>query len=72
MIEVTTIDQNSFIYHEHLQNIEKLVRMHYDLDINLEGIEAITYLLTRVKNMQTEIVDLKKKQSKSKLVKKPT
>jgi hypothetical protein len=35
------------------------VRLHYDLDINLEGIEAITYLLNRVKNMQAEIIALK-------------
>ena len=59
LIEITRIDQHSFIDHDHLRNIEKLVRLHYDLDINLEGIEAITYLLKRVKNMQDEILSLK-------------
>ena len=59
LIEITSIDQHSFIDHDHLKNVEKLVRLHYDLDINLEGIEAITYLLNRVKNMQAEIIALK-------------
>ena len=59
LIEIITIDQHSFIDHDHLKNVERLVRLHYDLDINLEGIEAITYLLNRVKNMQDEIVALK-------------
>ena len=59
LIEIITINQNSFIDHDHLKNVERLVRLHYDLDINLEGIEAITYLLTRVKNMQDEIIVLK-------------
>ena len=59
LIEMITIDEHSFIDHDHLKNIEKLVRLHYDLDINLEGIEAITYLLNRVKNMQQEILSLK-------------
>ena len=59
LIEVTMIDEHSFIDHDHLKNVEKLVRLHYDLDINLEGIEAITYLLNRVKDMQAEIVELK-------------
>ena len=59
LIEVTTIDEHSFIDHDHLKNVERLVRLHYDLDINLEGIEAITYLLNRVKNMQDEIIALK-------------
>ena len=63
LIEITTIDQHSFIDHDHLKNVEKLVRLHYDLDINLEGIEAITYLLNRVKDMQQEIMELKNRLS---------
>lgn len=59
LIEITRINDDSFIDHDHLKNVEKLVRLHYDLDINLEGIEAITYLLNRVKNMQQEILSLK-------------
>ncbi len=63
LIEIITIDEHSFIDHDHLKNVERLVRLHYDLDINLEGIEAITYLLNRVKNMQDEIVALKNRLS---------
>ena len=59
LIKITTIDEHSFLDHDNLKNIEKLVRLHYDLDINLEGIEAITWLLNRVKNMQDEIISLK-------------
>jgi chaperone modulatory protein CbpM len=59
LIEVTTINENSFIDEDHIQNLEKLVRLHYDLEINLEGIEAISYLLQRVKNMQEEITVLR-------------
>ncbi len=59
LIEITTVNETSFIDHDYLSNLEKLVRMHYELDINIEGIEAITYLLKRVKNMQEEINSLK-------------
>jgi len=61
LIEVTTIDQISFIDHDHLRNLEKLIRLHYDLEINLEGIEAILCLLQKVKDMQKEILFLKDK-----------
>ena len=61
LLETKTIDKTTFIDEEHLQNLEKFVRLHYDLDINLEGIEAIIYLLNRVKNMQEEIIELKNK-----------
>ena len=35
--------------------------MHYDLDINLEGIEVINNLLSRVNNLQEELMLLKSK-----------
>ena len=59
LIEITNVDEHKFIFNDHLKNIEKLVRLHYELDINVEGIEAITYLLNRVKTMQDEITFLR-------------
>jgi hypothetical protein len=39
--------------------LEKLVRLYYEMDINLEGIETITYLLNCMHGMQQQIVKLK-------------
>jgi hypothetical protein len=35
--------------------------MHYDLEINIEGIETIHYLLEKIEEMQKEIVNLRNK-----------
>jgi cell shape-determining protein MreC len=35
------------------------MRWYYDLDINIEGIEALNYLLEKVKSLQEEIQQLK-------------
>ncbi len=59
LIEITTIQQNGYIPSSQLATLEKLVRMHNDLDINREGLEAISYLLKRVEDMQQEIISLK-------------
>lgn len=59
LIEITRVNESAFIDTDKLNEIEKLVRLHYDLDINLEGIEAITYLLNRIKEMQAEITTLR-------------
>lgn len=61
LIEITTIEETDFIEAEQLQQIEKFIRLHYDLDINLEGIETITYLLQRLDAMQEEIRSLRNK-----------
>lgn len=61
LIEITTIEEMQFIPADKLQQIEKLTRLHYDLQINIEGIEAITYLLEKVENLQEEIIMLTNK-----------
>lgn len=61
LVELTVVEENRFIPAVTLVKLEQLVRMHFDLDINLEGIDAIFHLLDRVQNMQTEIRLLKNK-----------
>ena len=59
LIDVITVDDDDFIKIDQLVQLEKMVRFHYDLDINLEGIETINYLLQRLTTMQEEITLLK-------------
>jgi hypothetical protein len=61
LIETKTIKQTTHIPYSQLKKIEQLIRLHYDLNINLEGIDAITHLLKTIKNMQQEITALKNK-----------
>lgn len=44
---------------DQLTELEKYARLHYELEINPEGIEAITYLLQRINAMQAEMNNLK-------------
>ena len=59
LIEVTTIKETEFIDADQLQELEKFIRLYYDLDINLEGIESITHLLRRINSMRDEIIALR-------------
>jgi hypothetical protein len=59
LIEITTIKETGFIDASQLQQLEKIVRFYYELDINLEGIETVTHLLKRINSMQDEIIELK-------------
>src|SRR4051812_36398825 len=55
LIEGTTSDEDYLLPQEQLDALEKMVRLHYDLHINLEGIDAIYHLLQRVEDMQREM-----------------
>ncbi len=59
LITVTSVEQSTYIPSDELQKLEKFVRLHYDLDINVEGIETISHLLEKIEEMQREILQLK-------------
>jgi hypothetical protein len=61
LIEITTVREAGFIEADQLKQLEKFIRLYYELDINLEGIETINYLLQRINLMQHEIVALRNK-----------
>ena len=61
LVEITIIDKTEYIPETQLQKLEKMVRMHHDLDINIAGIEAITHLLERFESIQEDIRTLKNK-----------
>ena len=54
---ITVIVENDryLITSADLPRIEQLARMHYDLDIDLEGIEAISHLLERMNELQDRL-----------------
>lgn len=59
LIEIQTIKESGFIEPAQLSQLEKIVRLYYELEINLEGIETINYLLQQLNNMQDENIALR-------------
>lgn len=63
LIDIIESEHQLFIKDEQLNDLEKFVEWHYDLDISPAGIDAIQHLLLRMNDMQQEISMLKKKLS---------
>ena len=59
LVEISTIQQKKFIHRDAIEDLEKFIRLHYDLDINMEGIDAIRHILQRMKDMQEELIALR-------------
>lgn len=55
LVELHKVNEITYIPERELQKLEKMIRMHYELEINLAGIEAITYLLERLEQLQEEM-----------------
>ncbi|MDY0780883.1 chaperone modulator CbpM [Tenacibaculum sp. IB213877] len=59
LIEITVVNNNNYLKKSQLHLVERMIRLHYDLDINFEGIDAIHHLLNQVENLQNEVAVLK-------------
>lgn len=58
MIQTMVKEEIIYLPISELPRLEKIIRLHFDLDINLEGVETITHLLERMKVMQERITQL--------------
>jgi len=59
LIEITTVEETGYIRKSQLQELERIVRLYFEMDINLEGIESINHLLEQINQMQDEITALR-------------
>ena len=61
LIEVIIHDDQKYLHQEQLKEVEKMMRMHYELDINMEGIDVISHLLKRMNSLQKELIETQNK-----------
>ena len=55
LVAIKVVNQATYIPESELQKLEKMIRMHHELEINVAGIEAITHLLERMEHIQEEM-----------------
>jgi len=58
LIEIIVTNDNNYLKEAQIDKIEKMIRLYYDLEINLEGIHVINNLLNRLENLQNQITTL--------------
>jgi chaperone modulatory protein CbpM len=56
MIEIVLIEEKEYFSTEQLSYIEKIIRLHGDLNINLEGIDAILNLLHQIDDLKSQLL----------------
>ena len=61
LIETVAINQALYITSNDLPKLEQITRLHRDLNINPEGIDAINHLLKLIEEMKQEIIHLRKR-----------
>lgn len=63
LLRVETEDDIRYLVYEDLQVFEKFANWHYDLEINLPGLEVINHMLRKIDDLHQKNRDLMNKLS---------
>ena len=55
LIEIITIEKVSCLHQDRINDVEKMIRIHHELNINIEGIDVVFNLLRKMDDLQIEI-----------------
>lgn len=61
VIQIKLVDEEPYLREKELPILEKMIRMHQELEINPQGLQAIHHLLEKVSGLQEEVSALKRK-----------
>lgn len=61
LIDLFQQDNEFYIYSSQLRDLERYIRWHYELSINVEGIDVVQNLMNRMEEMEREIAYLKER-----------
>ena len=59
LIDVISTEGNDYLSVDRLNELEKIIRLHYELEVNVEGIDVILHLLKQLDDAEHELSQLK-------------
>lgn len=59
LIQLTSIEEVYFVHRDYIEEVERMIRLHRDLEVNPEGIDVIFNLLRKVDRLHNEVNNLK-------------
>lgn len=61
LIRIVEVGRQPAIHRRELHRLERLVRLHSDLQISPQGLQAVQHLLDRLETMEQELWQLRRK-----------
>ena len=55
LIEITSIQNSLYVHQDKLYEVEKIIRIHRELNVNIEGVDVVLNLLEKVDQLQNEV-----------------
>ncbi|MGI9530457.1 chaperone modulator CbpM [Lutimonas sp.] len=55
LVELISKDNDMFLHEDKLYKVERIIRIHQELNVNMEGIDVVLNLLDKVDKLQNEV-----------------
>jgi hypothetical protein len=59
LIQIEVVEKDQCIHRDRISDLEKIIRLHYDLNVNLEGIDVVFNLLEKERALRDELTTLR-------------
>jgi len=59
LVEVIIVEKENCLHVDMIRSLEKMIRLHQELNVNTEGIDVIFNLLDKVDQLQDELLNAK-------------
>jgi hypothetical protein len=56
LIEIEIMEQSSYIHENQMNNLERMIRLHHELEVNPEGIDVVFNLLQKIEHLQKDLI----------------
>ena len=64
LTELILLEESLYVHTSQIGHLEKMIRLHFELDINLEGLEVVGHLLEKVDVLSEENRSLRNRLSR--------
>jgi len=55
LIEIEIREQSPYIHENQMNNLERMIRLHHELEVNPEGIDIVFNLLQKIEHLQNDL-----------------
>jgi len=59
LIEIEILEQSQYLHQDRIHDVEKMIRLHHELNVNPEGIDVVFNLLQKLEALQDELMSIK-------------
>jgi hypothetical protein len=59
LLQIEIVEQNRFVHPNQICDLEKIIRLHNELNVNLEGIDVVFNLLEKERQLRNELNTLR-------------